>query len=165
MYAKFLIRNQGDLNENDRSYSISTANLLSSYVSRLCSVSARNLLSDSVSRFCQILSAGSVWFLLLVCLHRMLIDFCRQKGAKCDISLLTSSDQICYQSVDILLTFCYLGMNEVFSKSMHSLRNVVERLENIHKNKNFKHMGNVIDMFRAYFTKRLGRVCRACMNI
>ena len=50
VYAKFLIRNQVDLNENDRSCLVSAANLLSSYVSKLCSVSAHNLLSDYVSR-------------------------------------------------------------------------------------------------------------------
>ena len=60
----------------------------------------------------QILSAGSIWFLLPVCLRRMLtiLSIEQKQNATIVISLLTSSDQICYEFVDILLIFYYLSM-------------------------------------------------------
>ena len=50
-----------------------------------------------------------------------------------------------------------VSMNEVLRsvsvRSMHFLRSVEEHMRNINKNKYLKHMGNVIDVFRAHFTE------------
>ena len=83
MYAKFLIRNQVDLNENDRSCSVFAANLLS-YISRLCMVFARNLLLDYINKLCSIFisnlltkHAGFINKSIAKCGHRWLC-FCNQ---------------------------------------------------------------------------------------
>jgi len=102
----------------------------------------------STVRFCQqILLDFCCQSVVLLC-EQILLTKQKHNGNAVDVSLLTFSDQICCQSIDILLTFCLLGIvaaatTESDDKSMTSLfsRNTATAC---HNDLEHSYMSNVI---------------------